>query len=59
MMFNYVQDAYQKNQPRTRFDKTYMIPVVNIISRKARTVDIKGAGGALSPSARDLGGGAP
>ena len=36
-----------------------MIPVVNIISRKASTVDIKGAEGTLSPSARDLGGGAP
>ena len=35
-----------------------MIPVVNKISRKASTVDIKGAEGALSPSARDKGGGA-
>ena len=33
-----------------------MIPVVKIIIRKASVVGVKGAGGALSPSAGDLGG---
>ena len=36
-----------------------MIPEVNIISWKASVSGIKGAGDALSPSAGDLGGGAP
>ena len=36
-----------------------MIPGVNMISRKAIVVGVKGAGDALSPSAGDLGGGAP
>ena len=45
---------YLKSQLRTRLDKGYMIPEVNIISRKASIASIDGAGGlvgALSPSA--------
>ena len=36
-----------------------MIPGVNIISRKASVPGVKGARGAMSPSAGDLGGGTP
>ena len=36
-----------------------MIPGVNMISRKASVAGTKGVGDALSPSAGDLGGGAP
>ena len=36
-----------------------MIPEVNIISGKASVGGVEGVGGALSPSAGDLGGGAP
>ena len=36
-----------------------MIPGVNIISRKASVVGVEGAGGTLSPSAGDVGAGAP
>ena len=36
-----------------------MIPGVHIISRKASVPGVKGAGGALSSSEGNLGGGAP
>ena len=36
-----------------------MIPEVNIISGKASVGGVEGDGGALSPSAGDLGGGVP
>ena len=51
----YVPDLYQKDQQGARLDKRHMIPGVNIISRKASVPGVKGARGAMSPSAGDLG----
>ena len=46
MLFYYAQDVYQKNQLGTRlYEKTDMIPGVNIISGKGRTASVNGAGG--------------
>ena len=46
MLFYYAQDVYQKNQLGTRlYEKTDMIPGVNIISGKGSTVSVNGAGG--------------
>ena len=46
MSFYYAQDVYQKNQLGTRlYEKTDMIPGVNIISGKGSTASVNGAGG--------------